>query len=351
MIRGLLRRGTDREFNVELTVHRLNNIPVTHRMMFIHWRLSRRDAGSPYYGFTDARPVEAGNCVTWEARIEFTAKISSDSRDSSGKTIMRTPVQLQLRSEKKAARLRIGVPSYNPEGVVELDLAEVAVLGSLDKHFLVQDSLLNATLHVSVKMHRVNGNPDFHLGENSPLYAQSTKASGTGSANTSASTVIPRNMQPSASEPNLPNLLKAIESSRAPGASGGLSRSGSFRGIQQPILTNANANSTRSDAPTVLTMGENFEDERVLNNEEDEVYHVPEPHEVQWPVYEQMFYERIRDSWPDYVVVSKVDPQTLVDDIFQKVCKEDGVIQAREYSTTGSESNLKRIGRSSGSLR
>jgi len=384
-MRGLLRRGNDREFAVELTVHRLNNIPVTHRMMFIHWRLARRDSGSPYYGFTDARPVEAGNCVTWEARVGFTAKISSDPTDSDGKTLSKTPLQLQLRSEKKQ-RFRIGVPSYNPEGVVELDLAEVAASGSLNRHILVQDSLLNATLHVSLNMRCIAGDKNFRVreshnsvvnGNNSPTTVQASPAMSNSSLATAKSPLVSasnlnmptrgnsmisqysyqstRNTfapsgtldthSPAVSSPNL-NIHGVAPGTGTGGGGGnvGIARSSSHQRMQQPILQYA-ASSTRSgdhtgqgtDAEDSIGHGDGMGNGYGNGQaQDDDYYYVPDPHIVQWPVYEKMFYARMRDDWPDYVVESRDDPNVIVDDIFEKICKEDGIKLPRVHVNSSS---------------
>lgn len=353
MMRRLLRRSADREFAVEVTIHKLNSIPVTHRMMFIHWRLASRNAGSPWNGFTDARPVEPNNTVTWNALVQFNARLASDSSDSSGQILSNTPLQLQLRSERRS-RLRIGVPSYNPEGIVTVDLAEVAtsVGSTINRNFLVQESKLNATLHLSIKLKQISGDTTFRTRE---IVSQSTGGSpahSQGALITSKSVISTTNNNASISAPQLLitrgnsglRNFGSINSSiaLANGNNPGLTKSSSFQ--RQPNLTGYATSSTRSDLPPDLLGIE--EVPGTLVDDDEEWYFVPDPHVVQWPVYEQLFYENIREKWPDWVVNSRRDPEKDAEALVASVCAEDGIRIPRridpEPSTTGSDSSILR---------
>ncbi len=347
-MRRLLRRSPEREFDVEVTIHKLNSIPVTHRMLFIHWRLSSRTAGSPWNGFTDARPVEPSNTVTWNALVQFNARIASDPADTSGRILANTPLQLQLRSERRS-RLRIGVPSYNPEGIVKVDLAEVATAAgsTINRNFLVLESKLNATLHLSIKLRQTSGDPTFGMREMPTKSAGGSPAHSQGALMTSKS--LMSTTHPNSASVSAPQLAMvrgnsglrsfgSVNSSIAVNGTGGLTKSSSFQ--RQPNLTGYATSSTRSDLPPDLL---GVEESPGIVNDDEEWYFVPDPYVVQWPVYEQLFYENIREKWPDWVVTSRGDPEREVEALVASVCAEDGVRLPRridpEPSTTGSDSS------------
>lgn len=368
-MRGLLRRAAEREFAVELTVHRLNSIPVTHRMMFIHWRLARRDAGTgaAHYGFTESRPVEPGNAVTWEAHVDFNARISADPADADALTLQRTPLQLQLRSERRS---RIGVPSYNPEGVVEIDLADVAAAGTLNKHFLVQESLLNATLHVSLRMRQISGDKVFRTRNTLlPLPDPATVPAdvpapppgivATVSSTTAVPAIGPAPLPPGVSDSSLMSSLPPSTSTRTlmglrsldsraqvtladrtRSSANGLSRAGSFS--RPPSLGAYSHMSSRSADISSLALA--AADAAALDRTENEdatADAIKDPEAVQAALYEDLFYQRLRDEWPSYIEESRQSPEKLVEEIYSRICAQDGIKHpirsSREPSTVGSE--------------
>lgn len=364
-MRALLRRGGEREFDVDLTVHRLNSIPVTHRMMFIHWRLARRDAASAaHYGFTESKPVEPGNVVTWESPIAFTARIGADPGDADALTLQKTVLQLQVRSERRS---RIGVPSYNPEGVVEIDLADVAALGSLDKNFLVQESLLNATLHVSVRMRQISGDKVFRTraaalaGTATPL--QPSASTDTLSVGAGVSAAATTSAPAGASDASLVSLagasartLKTIRSvdSRqdrrvAPPSMNTLpplARTGSFArppsSVAYSLTSGRSGDGLMTDVLMAMPSTAAVGTVRRVESEEAAADAIPDPESVQARVYEQLFYERLRDEWPEGVKSSRQDSWKMVEEIYSRVCAQDGIKQvgrSREPSTVGSDTS------------
>lgn len=152
-LRSLFRRPHERVFRVELTVYQLDSVPALHRLFFIYWRARRAE---PSDGRTFAQPVQNGNTVRWNTTINFEVVIPSEASDPT--TLKPSILQIQLRSERQG---RWVSQTFTPEGRVDVDLSEVAAVGLLSRNFLVQDSMLNMTLKLMVRVTHHSGDKIF----------------------------------------------------------------------------------------------------------------------------------------------------------------------------------------------
>lgn len=376
MMRGLLRRGTEREFRVELHVYRLNSIPVTHRILYVQWRMSRRESSNPHYGITKSRPVEAGNFVEWNAPFTFHAHIAADPADPDYLTLQSTLLRLELRSERRS---RIGIPGYNTEGFIDIDLAEVAGQGTIERNMLVQQSLVNATLHFSLQMTQITGNKVFRPRTAAVAAAAeagpSVPPEGLQVANPAPMRSLRRNeswgrlaaleplQQPCLSQRTgamgmggRTATLAAMGAGRAATMSArkatmsGRGRTASIASSAlrpMPSYSSAASASTRSgnttfvggvDALPVLDM---LQDRSPLSLEG----YAPDSNEVQADVYDKVLWERLRDDWPERVTVSRGDSEAAlaaVEDIFADVFQATALpsIENKRTSSGGSQSSL-----------
>lgn len=170
----------------------------------------------------------------------------------------------------------------------------------------MQDSLLNTTLNLSIRVTHQSGDHIFRTrqldaeaddsvstedgaGGNSMPQLQSlpsmSRASAFGIPTSSRSAIVP----PSGSAPG----ALMLGASYAPAAYPTNDREGNIAPSQNPSV--------------------------VLENS------IPNPELVQRRVYEQMFQEQVRDAWPQYIVASRVDATQTVDALYARICAQDGI--------------------------
>lgn len=129
-----------RPFNLRFRVHTLDSIPSTNVLLHVRWSVLGSVGASAR---TPSRPVGPGNSVRWEADFEAGVKIRRGERGGLAPCVMR----FEVRSE------RLRKAGYGNEGAVEVDLSEVVAAGGFHRRsFLVHESLLNATLKVSMQI-------------------------------------------------------------------------------------------------------------------------------------------------------------------------------------------------------
>lgn len=369
MMRGLLRRGTDREFRVDLHVFRLNSIPVTHRTLYVQWRLSRHQSSSTHYGITKSRPVEAGNFVEWNTPFTLYARIGADPADPDGLTLQSALLRLELRSERRS---RIGIPGYNTEGFIDVDLAEIAGQGSIERNMLVQQSLVNATLNFSLQMTQISGDKIFRA----RTAGASAGSMDAGPAASPDGTVQTANPQPMRSlRQNLGGLEagQQLSLSARTAATGGRASSIAVMGAGRTATMSARQSvmggrgRTSSIASSALRPMASYSS--TTSGRTSNMLHVggvdalpvvdmmpergplslegfaPDSNEVQADLYDKIFWERLRDDWPERVTVSRGESKAgmnSVEDIFNDVFEATTLptIEMKRTSSAGSQSSL-----------
>lgn len=280
-MRARFRKGPERVFRVQLVVHRLNSIPVIHRLLHVHWRARY---AHPPDGTTDAKAVEPGNVINWNSTINFTITVPSDPSDPA--LLLPTPLALQLRSERRARWL--GALTYDNEGVVQLDLSELASIGFISRNFLVQNSLLNTTLKLSIRITHQSGDKIFRTRAVLPdedLNQQSSSAS-----------ILPRTHSIPADRRSKPNLSSSTT-----------------------FATDTDSTARYDEPQTPCT---------VLRNS------IVDVDDKQKPVYETIFTSRIRDIWPSHILSSRHDASECVNNMFAAVCAQAGIGVAVDSSST-----------------
>lgn len=352
-MRSRFRRPHERTFRVHLIVHQLDSIPVIHRLLYVQWRARR---SHPSDGRTQAQPVEPGNVVRWNATEVFTVIIPAESADMA--VLQPSPLMLELRSERKGR----WAPSYHAEGRVDLDLSEVAAVGSISRNFLVQESLLNTTLKLTVRLTHQSGDKIFRTrtlpeGNNpgaSPHASTPTASTppGNNSSLDLASLVMQADEDPSLSQteaiaispPQLPLLPLASLESDAPIS---LPCPPPDRVTPSSLMCNVNVHtaprsstsslprlaatsgpSTSSSLLHVLekdTSPSHFVDAKEHSASTVLEKGIPNPERSQQHIYESIFQKRMRDAWPCYVVNSRVDAAQVVNDVYGSVCAADGI--------------------------
>lgn len=340
-----LRRGPERTFHVDMTVHQLDSIPVTHRLLFVYWRVpsARLD------GYTPSAPVGSGNAVRWEQKVSFTLRIAADP--ASPVTLLPALLTLQLRSERRARW--VGAASFTPEGKVDIDLAEVAAVGAVSRNFLVQQSLLNTTLKISIRMRQVAGDRIFRTRAVAPS-PQEPSTPGASSDSVALS-------EGAASAASAPGVFMVSEGARsalladekeqaAPGRALSSGESGasvrplrsfdsaqlgrSSSGLTANLLGSSTASGLDPLTSTAFPGAPSEHGKPVLE------YSIPDPAAVQKQVYERMFQERIRDSWPRHIVDSRENAAALVDKVYFRSCAEHGIGASSTSVATASSSTL-----------
>lgn len=315
-MRSRFRRG-ERVFAVDLIVHQLDSIPEIHRLLYVHWRARR---GVPAEGRTPSLAVEPGNVVRWNAHIHFTIAIPADPADP---TILQpAPLVLQLRSERRGRWL--GTTSYQAEGTVEVDLSDAAAVGVVARNFLVQESLLNTTLKLTIRVTHQSGDKIFRTRALAAPSVSSTHDD-TGPDDDSAGTLppLPRDaslLENMAAEARVERTASVPLDRQTPalpisGAMSGRLGAASVS-VSTPLLPSMEGTESTT-GPLVFPNADS--PSTVLENS------IPNPEVVQRRVYEKMFQAQVRDEWPAHVVASRVDATEAVNEIYASVCAADGI--------------------------
>lgn len=142
------REALQRVFSVVLRIHQLDSIPSTSTSLYVQWALPDRQTGR-----TKSKPVEAGNLVQWHE--DFSADVTMPSDPSDSSVLQPCVLRLFVRSER---RRKAG---FEQQGLVEIDLADVADTGRVSRSFLLRESPLNCTLKVSLRLHLKSGEAMF----------------------------------------------------------------------------------------------------------------------------------------------------------------------------------------------
>eukprot|EP00178_Gracilaria_changii_P001239 TRINITY_DN1171_c0_g1_i1.p1 TRINITY_DN1171_c0_g1~~TRINITY_DN1171_c0_g1_i1.p1 ORF type:complete len:411 (+),score=73.23 TRINITY_DN1171_c0_g1_i1:60-1235(+) len=331
------RGGPQRVFAVALTIHQLDSIPPIHQLLYVQWRARR---ASPQDGRTPSLPVEPGNLIRWDCQAHFTLPISSDAADHT--LLQPAPLLLQLRSER---RTRWVGSASSFEGTVTVDLAEVAAVGFLSRNYLVQGSLLNTTLKLSIRVTHKSGDKIFrtrtlpHLSASVPGKPSTPSTPAGANSNTSiadsAQQILLFDDDDPASSLGGSAELDSLPKERQPSSHrlGGaqpatrLPSNGSFTSLHSNTAPGPSSFRTADPASSAL-----FElvqtPSAVLESS------IPNPELLQKDVYESMFQQRIRDEWPTYIVQSRVNALSAVNSIYTSISQADGI-----GSTTVSDAN------------
>lgn len=292
-------RRAERVFSVDLHVHQLDHIPSIPRLFYVHWRAKR---AIPSEGRTPSLSVSPNNVIHFNTHISFSLTIPSVPTNPV--LLQPSPVILQLRSERKGRWFASA--SFQAEGRVTVDLAEVAATGYVARNYLVQDSLLNTTLNLSIRVTHQSGDRIFRTRQ---LDAE-------GDESVSTEDGVGGNSLPQLH--SVPSMSRASAFGIAASGSGAIvPPSGSAPAALMPSTSYASgvysANDREGNVPPLLNPSV------VLENS------IPNPELVQRRVYEQMFQEQIRDAWPQYIVESRVDATETVDALYARVCAQDGI--------------------------
>lgn len=328
-MRSRFRRG-ERVFTVELTVHQLDSIPALHRLLHVHWRARR---ATPSEGRTPSLPVSPINQIKWDTHIPFVVTIPADTTDP---TILQpSPLTLQLRSERRSRWL--ASPTFLPEGTVQLDISDVAALGFISRNFLVQDSLLNTTLKLSLRVTHQSGDKIFRTRQ---LAARSSPTADDPVQDDDSAPVLPPHPSLSREASLRPNQSADHRLERFPSANTDRTPSAHSRPATPPRPTSSSAGLFPSVDPPVgrLSFEEQHRTSTVLQDS------IPNPDIVQRRVYEDMFQATLRDKWPAHIIASRVDATASVDAVYKAVCTEDGIgVAAASPGDVGLEAVQRRV--------
>lgn len=327
MLRSRFRRTTERVFQVDLTVHRLDSIPSLYRLLYVHWQARR---AVPAEGRTPSLPVEPGNLIRWDSSTRFTVTIPSDPSDAS--ILQPAPLILHLRSERRTRWL--ATQTFANEGSLRLDLADLAAVGHVSRNFLLQDSLLNATLNLSIRVAHHAGDRIFRTRALAALPPSPTSSDTLPpTAAPAAAAADPDSHTPFISDSNIDPPLPAASLPRpyqgqlstplAQGPSARPPRTLNPAAVSAPVLL-APSDSETEPPPPFPRRGaadlERDDDTRTVLQSS-----IPDPVLVQRHIYEQMFQARVRDGWPAHIDASRVDATEEVNRVYADVCAMDGI--------------------------
>lgn len=368
-MRPRFRRAHERVFNVNLTVHQLDSIPVIHRAIYVYWRARR---AQPSEGRTPAQPVEPGNVVRWNISNEFSITIPSELQDPT--LLQPAPFDLQLRSERR--NRWVSTQTFDKEGRVQLDLSEIAAQGTVSRNYLVQDSLLNMTLRLTVRVTHQEGDKIFRTRTAGSRMSPSTSSlpfpstpsmsrGSTGLISTDAGCPFATHQEEIKSNIAAGTTPGCLDSSSAPCAIEAVSVARCAGDTGERIKPNKD-----SCASSITTVQPNRADQacpsgpvassaqsipsssqKIWDDDTSSSWQnlstqspscvleksIPNPETVQRPVYEKVFQKRMRDDWPSYVTDSRFDAETVVNSVYAVICAADGIVTAPKELLCGEQ--------------
>lgn len=337
-MRSRFRRGPDRVFTVDLTVHRLESIPEIHRLLYVQWRTRK---AFPAEGRTPSSAVEPGNLIRWNTDFNFSITIPADPTDLT--VLQPAPITFQLRSEQRTRW--VGRMTYQDEGKVELDLAEVAAIGYLSRNYLVQDTRLNTTLKLSIRVTHRSGDKIFRTRTLPQLASATLLKSSTPSTPTppSASAVdcsipplfpdndnrdTPNSRDTRVGRPSAETFIDPLNAS-ADRLAASAPESAMSSMLPPSVSGAANASSASMNSSALFSLQENDNTASLFDLEDSPARvlerSIPNPEKVQKAVYERVLQDRIRDEWPAHIVASRYDASEIVNYVYSTVCAADGI--------------------------
>ncbi|CAN8073295.1 unnamed protein product [Agarophyton chilense] len=338
------RSGPPRGFAVALTVHQLDSIPPIHQLLYVHWRARR---ASPQEGRTPSLPVEPGNVIRWGFHAHFTIPIHSDPADHT--LLQPAQLLLQLRSERRARW--VGAAS-SFEGTVTVDLAEVAAVGFLSRNYLVQGSLLNTTLKLSIRVTHKSGDKIFrtrtlpHI-STTPGKPCTPSTPAPATPNTSAADSAHHNALFEDDDPTS-SLERSTQFDNPP-----KERQLSSHGLSPALsITKLPSNGSFTSSHSTPAPGPaSFRNPEPASSAFFELVQtpsavlessIPNPELLQKDIYETIFQQRMRDQWPDHIVQSRVNALSAVNAIYAAISQADGIGLAT-VSEAASEANRTKL--------
>lgn len=351
-----------------LTVHRLDSIPAVHRDFYVHWQARR---AQPSNGRTPSQSIEAAaKRVMWNTTQSFSVAVPSEPNNSL--ILQPSILTLQLRSERKTRWASSN--AFNVDGSLELDIAELAALRYVSRNFLVENSPLNITLKLSIrvtheqgeKLFRTQGDEmgltrgiknrqsratsqtdstqnsvpslDHTAGTSSGTVADAQSAAQSGASASTLSipgggTNTAASSQTSVSPDAMPAHAPAAESLTAPDSD----EAAKWAPFPNPLIPKTKHTIFPYPGGHRFVFGEVCEPVYDPNLDVQFRPHVnadgtisllnriPNPDEVQQEVYEYMWRRRLREKWPTAVVSSRGNALDDVKDTFKELCKEDNI--------------------------
>lgn len=372
-MRSRFRRPQERVFRVTLTVHRLDSIPAVHREFYVHWQARR---AQPSNGRTPNQAIEAAaKRVMWNTTQSFTVTIPSDPTDSL--ILQPSILTLQLRSERKSRWASSN--AYNMDGSVELDIAELAALRYVSRNFLVENSPLNITLKLSIRVTHEQGEKLFRSHGDGMSLTRGMKNRQLRDRATSQ-TDSTQNSVPSLDHTTAGTSSSTVADAQSAAQSVASTSTFSIAGVGTATAassqTSISPDAASAPAPTPATelLAKPDSDEAakwapfpdplipktkhttfpypgghrfVFGEICEPVYdptldvqfrphvnsdgtisllnRIPNPDEVQQEVYEYMWRRRLREKWPTAVVTSRGNALDDVKATFKELCKEDNI--------------------------
>lgn len=315
------RGGQLRTFRVTLKIHLLNSIPTTPTLVFVKWKVDDQ-AGGRHEGFTKPKPIEKGNVVRWDQTFEFVVRIPSDPVH----TVLLQPCVLRFSVRKMGTGKK---RKDEKVGVVELDLSELAGIGKVEKNALLHECTLNATLKLTLRLTQEKGDEIFQR----PIKRRSMSMAGMSSLGlgfgVGASNVSAQKAASVADVKTIPPV---------PGKMKKLRKTASFRARRTMSMNDAAL--TAANPELKHKLGLRSVDDISLEHPADKrkvsgtfVELVPE--DAQRAQFEKIFDARLRDTYPDYVIESRVDAAEVIDSLFA----EDSQVELPLYSTTKSSNS------------
>jgi hypothetical protein len=137
-------------FQIRVLAEQVADLPLPHGVIYIRWKVKGQKA---LRGFTRRVPLQ-GHVASWEPSDVIVFLVQMEVERVTG-VLLPCPMRFSVRLETKGGK------AFFQLGHVDLDLAEFAGARSTHRRFLLQQSRVNATLHLELRADLVSGAPTF----------------------------------------------------------------------------------------------------------------------------------------------------------------------------------------------
>eukprot|EP00041_Stephanoeca_diplocostata_P022426 m.534889 g.534889 ORF g.534889 m.534889 type:complete len:254 (-) comp22059_c0_seq21:3367-4128(-) len=150
-----MKKNRKNKFSVRLTISKLLNVPYSHGYFFTKVKLKKGDVTVA----KTQRTTVADNTVVWNETVEFDCKIYTDTSGLLIPCFLRISVRKEEKGGKTVEKL----------GVVNIDLAQYAVGGTVERRYLLQADTKNqgkdnSVLQITLSMTQTKGDHVYRTG-------------------------------------------------------------------------------------------------------------------------------------------------------------------------------------------
>ncbi|EXJ92407.1 hypothetical protein A1O3_00958 [Capronia epimyces CBS 606.96] len=154
------------KFDLTLRIIDLTNIPLIYGTADVRWHIASSSAAE-HRGRTDKASI-VEHKATWDYTKEFSVRLTVDKSGMLQERSLHFEVLQEFSQGGRGSRVHLGNVKLNlaeyahpPDEVGDRDLQEEGDDGAITRRYLLQDSKVNSTLKIGIKMKQTEGDTNF----------------------------------------------------------------------------------------------------------------------------------------------------------------------------------------------